>query len=318
MYPTLLKLHLPVIGNFEITTFGLMMFLAFIVGGWVLTRQFRRSGLTDELASWVVRAAAVGGIVGAKVYYAVLFRDWHLLFDRAGLVWYGGLIGGVVGCWFLLWRRKVDFLTAADATVPSLAIGYALGRIGCFLVGDDYGAPTNSWVGVAFPKGSPPTTCESLHDFGVKVNCLPGEMLKVHPTQLYESAAAVGFPAALPGLAGGLIVSPVLPLLLHVAIRLAIGASIISVIATSSGAAAAYVKERLANIRVAMFLELGTASGAIAGAYLAGLVHPRWLYILFGAMLGYSAAAMLRGIRATPSGEPAGALSDWLRLNGSY
>jgi len=190
MYPTLLKLRLPVIGNFEITTFGLMMFLAFIVGGWVLTRQFRRYGLTDDLASSMVLAAALGGIVGAKIYYAVLFRDWHLLFDRAGLVWYGGLIGGFLGCWFLLWRRKIDFLTAADATAPSLSIGYALGRIGCFLVGDDYGAPTNSWVGIAFPKGSPPTTCESLHDFGVNVSCLPGEILKVHPTQLYESASA--------------------------------------------------------------------------------------------------------------------------------
>jgi hypothetical protein len=127
-----------------------------------------------------------------------------------------------------------------------------------------------------------------------------------------------GFLGALLGLGGGLIVVPVLTLVLHVDIRLAIGASIISVIATSSGAAAAYVKEHLANIRVAMFLELGTASGAIVGAYLAGLVHPRWLYILFGAMLGYSAVAMLRGIHATASEEPPGALSDWLRLNGSY
>jgi len=127
-----------------------------------------------------------------------------------------------------------------------------------------------------------------------------------------------GFLGALLGLGGGLIVVPVLTLLLHVDIRLAIGASIISVIATSSGAAAAYVREHLANIRVAMFLELGTASGAIVGAYLAGLVHPRWLYVLFGAMLGYSAVAMLRGIHARPSDEPAGALSEWLRLNGSY
>jgi len=190
MYPTLLKLRLPVIGNFEITTFGLMMFLAFIVAGWVLTRQFRRYGLTDDLASSMVLAAAIGGIVGAKIYYAVLFRDWHLLFDRAGLVWYGGLIGGILACSWVVIRRKVDLLRAADATAPSLAIGYALGRIGCFLVGDDYGAPTNSWVGIAFPKGSPPTTCESLHDFGVNVSCLPGEILKVHPTQLYESASA--------------------------------------------------------------------------------------------------------------------------------
>jgi phosphatidylglycerol:prolipoprotein diacylglycerol transferase len=186
MFPTLVKF-----GSFEITTFGLMMFLAFIAAGWVLTRQFRHYGLSDDLASSMVMAAAIGGIVGAKVYYAILFRDWHLLFDRAGLVWYGGLIGGFLGCWFTLHRHRVDFLTAADAAAPSLAIGYALGRIGCFLVGDDYGAPTNSWVGVAFPKGSPPTTCESLHEFGVKVNCLPGEILKVHPTQLYESAAAL-------------------------------------------------------------------------------------------------------------------------------
>ena len=160
MFPTLVKF-----GSFEITTFGLMMFLAFIVGGWVLTRQFRRYGLTDDLASSMVMFAAVGGIVGAKIYYAILFRDWHLLFDRAGLVWYGGLIGGFLGCWFLLWRKRVDFLTAADATVPSLAIGYALGRIGCFLVGDDYGAPTNGWWGIAFPKGSPPTTAYALRDF---------------------------------------------------------------------------------------------------------------------------------------------------------
>jgi uncharacterized membrane protein YfcA len=131
-------------------------------------------------------------------------------------------------------------------------------------------------------------------------------------------AFVAGFLGALLGLGGGLIVVPVLTLLLHVDIRLAIGASIISVIATSSGAAAAYVREHLANIRVAMFLELGTASGAIVGAYLAGLVHPRWLYILFGAMLGYSAVAMLRGIHAAAIDQPPGALADWLRLHGSY
>lgn len=188
MYPTLLKF-----GSFEITTFGLMMFLAFIIGGWVLARQFRRHGLDEELASSIVVAAALGGIVGAKVYYAILFRDWHLLFDRAGLVWYGGLIGGLLACSWLLWRRRIDFLTVADASAPALAIGYALGRIGCFLVGDDYGRPTDAWFGVAFPKGAPPTTASSLRDFGVAVDpSIPGyQVLKVHPTQLYESSAAL-------------------------------------------------------------------------------------------------------------------------------
>ena len=185
MYPTLIKF-----GNFEITTFGLMMFLAFVAAGWVLTRQFRRYGLTDDLASTMVMAAAIGGIVGAKIYYAILYHSWAELVSRAGLVWYGGLIGGAIACSFVIVRNRVDFLVAADAAAPALAVGYALGRIGCFLVGDDYGAPTNSWVGIAFPKGSPPTTCESLHDFGVKVSCLPGEILKVHPTQIYESLAA--------------------------------------------------------------------------------------------------------------------------------
>src|SRR3954471_15059650 len=103
MYPTLLK-----IGSFEITTFGLMMFLAFVVAGWVLSRQFRRYGLSDDAASSVVMAAAIGGIVGAKIYYAILFRDWHLLLDRAGLVWYGGLIGGLLGFRAYFFFKKID------------------------------------------------------------------------------------------------------------------------------------------------------------------------------------------------------------------
>ena len=90
-----------------------------------------------------------------------------------------------------------------------------------------------------------------------------------------------GFLGSLLGLGGGLIVIPALTLLLHVDIRLAIGASIVSVIATSSGASAAYVREGLANMRVAMFLELGTTLGAITGAFLAGIVHPRLLFVLF-------------------------------------
>ena len=194
MWPTLIK-----IGNFEITTFGLMMFLAFIVAGWVLARQFRRYGLDEEVASSIVVAGALGGIVGAKVYYAILFRDWHLLFDRAGLVWYGGLIGGFLACSWLLWRKSVDFFTAADAAAPALAIGYALGRIGCFLVGDDYGRPTDAWFGIAFPKGAPPTTAGELRKLGANVDpSLPYDhVLRVHPTQLYETAAALAMFAIL-------------------------------------------------------------------------------------------------------------------------
>jgi phosphatidylglycerol---prolipoprotein diacylglyceryl transferase len=188
MWPTLVK-----IGNFEITTFGLMMFLAFIVGGWVLARQFRRYGLDEDVASSIVVAGALGGILGAKIYYAVLLGDWHLLFDRAGLVWYGGLIGGFLASVWVVWRNKLPFLTVADAAAPGLSIGYALGRIGCFLVGDDYGGPTNAWYGIAFPKGAPPTTAYELRRFGAQVDpSIPDyQVLTVHPTQLYETFAAL-------------------------------------------------------------------------------------------------------------------------------
>jgi uncharacterized membrane protein YfcA len=120
-----------------------------------------------------------------------------------------------------------------------------------------------------------------------------------------------GFLGALLGLGGGIIIVPALTLLLGVDIRLAIGASIVSVIATSSGAAAAYVRDRLANIRVAMFLELGTAAGAITGAVLAGIINPRFLFILFGLIVGYSAVAMLRGRR---SGEKEIEVGPWARV----
>ena len=137
------------------------------------------------------------------------------------------------------------------------------------------------------------------------------------------SVAAISFVAgmlgSLLGLGGGMIVVPALTLLLGIDIRLAIGASIISVIATSSGAAAAYVRDRLANLRVAMFLELGTTAGAITGAWVAGILHPRWLFVLFGAILGYSAFAMLRPrARAAPAHHGEVRLAHRLRLHSSY
>ena len=126
-----------------------------------------------------------------------------------------------------------------------------------------------------------------------------------------------GFLGSLLGLGGGIIVIPMLTLLMHVDIRLAIGASIISVIATSSGAAAAYVRDRVANLRVAMFLELGTTAGAISGAYLAGIIHTRWLFIAFGLILGYSAIVMLRPREVHTEGT-VGPVARYLRLRGSY
>lgn len=128
-----------------------------------------------------------------------------------------------------------------------------------------------------------------------------------------------GLLGSLLGLGGGIIVVPGLTLLLGVDIRFAIGASIVSVIATSSGAAAAYVRERMTNLRVAMFLELATTTGAITGAFLAGAVTTRWLYITFGLLMGYSAVAMFRKRSEVRPAEVAPSpLADRLALHGSY
>lgn len=111
---------------------------------------------------------------------------------------------------------------------------------------------------------------------------------------LLGASIAAGIVGAMLGLGGGVILVPVLTLLFHVPLRLAIGASIISVIATSSGAAVAYVRDGLTNLRIGMFLEIATTTGAVMGAYLAGIIPARWLYVLFGIMLAYSAWALIR------------------------
>ena len=137
---------------------------------------------------------------------------------------------------------------------------------------------------------------------------------------LFAICLLAGLLGSLLGLGGGIIVVPALTLLFHVDIRLAIGASIISVIATSSGAAAAYVRERITNLRVGMFLEIGTTLGAVTGAYVAGLVSGRVLYVVFAVVLGYSAVRMFAG-RSQAEGHhdvPPDALADRLNLHSSY
>ncbi|MCY0885030.1 MAG: sulfite exporter TauE/SafE family protein [Firmicutes bacterium] len=111
---------------------------------------------------------------------------------------------------------------------------------------------------------------------------------------LLGASIAAGILGAMLGLGGGVLLVPVLTLLFHINLRLAIGASIISVIATSSGAAVAYVRDGLTNLRIGMFLEIATTTGAVMGAYLAGIIPARWLYLLFGLMLAYSAWALVR------------------------
>jgi phosphatidylglycerol---prolipoprotein diacylglyceryl transferase len=207
MYP-----HLFTIGDFTVTSFGLMMFLSFVGGAWVLARQFEKRGLDPEAAWDMLLWIALGGIVGAKLYYVGLHYDALLenpvreLTNRGGLVWYGGFIGGVLAFYWQVRRRNLPLVPSFDATAPALALAYAIGRMGCFLVGDDYGRPTESWVGIAFPEGYPPSTAGYFRSIGTDI---PAEIpdaavLAVHPTQLYEVALALVMFAILWRLSGRL------------------------------------------------------------------------------------------------------------------
>lgn len=180
------------IGTFEITGFGILMMLSFLVGGWLVSLELRRRGWNEEYGADIVVAAVIGGIVGAKLWYVVLTGDPGSLFSRGGLVWYGGFLGGVLAVILNGWRRQVPMRVTMNLVAPALAAAYAVGRVGCFVVGDDYGRPTDLPIGVKFPQGLPPSTAQNLSSmFGVQVpaDIAPSTVLAVHPTQLYEVVA---------------------------------------------------------------------------------------------------------------------------------
>jgi phosphatidylglycerol:prolipoprotein diacylglycerol transferase len=177
MYPVLFR-----IGSFEVTSFGVLVAVAALVGMWLFGRELARSGLPRDAVDAAI-AGVMGGLVGAKVLWTIEFLGdqpvSELFFSRGGLSWFGGLIGGVATGLWMLRRRRVPIVRALVAATPALAVGHAIGRVGCFLVGDDYGRPSNLPWAIAFPQGLPPTT------------------VPVHPTQLYEAIVLVGIAAAL-------------------------------------------------------------------------------------------------------------------------
>jgi phosphatidylglycerol:prolipoprotein diacylglycerol transferase len=180
------------LGPLEVTGYGLMLMVAFLMGGWLIARQLRERQLREEYAADIVAAAVIGGIIGAKLWYVALTRDPGALFSRGGLVWYGGFIGGALAVILNGWRLKVPLRWTMQIAAPALAAAYALGRVGCFLVNDDYGRPSSLPWAVRFPEGLPPSTAGNLHQlFGVPIpaGTDPSTVLAVHPTQLYEVAA---------------------------------------------------------------------------------------------------------------------------------
>jgi len=178
------------IGPLNITGYGIMMMAGFLVGGWLIDRNLKERGFRHEYAADITVAAVVGGILGAKLWYVAATGEIGSLFTRGGLVWYGGFFGGTVAVLLNGLRLKVPTRWTLEVTAPALPAAYALGRLGCFMVGDDYGVPTSLPWGVQFPQGIPPTTAGSLAaNFGVPIpaGATSETLLAVHPTQIYEA-----------------------------------------------------------------------------------------------------------------------------------
>ena len=154
-----------------------MLWLASVAAAFVMDRNFRRARIQAD-AVGMVAIAVVAGIVGAKLWHVIdtpeEFRalGWRVLWDSSGFAWFGGLLFGISALVFQGWWSKIGGLRTLDLATPAAAIGYGIGRIGCFLSGDGcYGLPTNLPWGMSFPRGVDPI------------------FVRVHPTPLYECGA---------------------------------------------------------------------------------------------------------------------------------
>jgi phosphatidylglycerol---prolipoprotein diacylglyceryl transferase len=165
------------IGPLTLPSFGLMVATGLLAASYILQADLRRRGIRAD-AFLIIGIAGLAGIVGARLYHALespaeFFADPRsFIFTRYGFAWFGGFLGGFAALLILARREQIPALTFLDACSPAAAVGYAIGRIGCFLSGDgDYGIPTSLPWGMSFPNGVVPTT------------------ERVHPTPLYEFAA---------------------------------------------------------------------------------------------------------------------------------
>ena len=188
--------HLPTVlrvGPLELTGFGLAVLLAFVISQIICQRELWRRGHLVEADAIpdLILAALLGTLLGAKTYYVILTGDPGAFLSRGGFVFWGGFMGSVLFCWAVIRWKQLPFWRIADVAGLAIAAGYAVGRTGCWAVGDDYGRPWSGPFAVRFPEGAPPSTAANMSQlFGVQFpgDVPPTEVIAVHPTQLYETA----------------------------------------------------------------------------------------------------------------------------------
>ena len=182
------------VGPLEITGFGIAVLLAFVIAQIISQQELLRRGYGKEAEAIpdLIIACVVGTLIGGRLYYAgIVQQDWSALWGRAGFVFWGGFIGSVIACWLVIRHKKLLFARFADVGGIAIAGGYAVGRTGCWAVGDDYGKPWDGPLAVMFPEGAPPSTARNMNQlFGTPIpeGATPDTVLAVHPTQLYETA----------------------------------------------------------------------------------------------------------------------------------
>ncbi len=173
----------------NITGFGIAVLLAFVVAQVVAQTELERRGHDPNPVSDMIFAAVIGGLLGAKLFYVVVLGHWDSLFVRSGFVFWGGLIGGMLAVMGVVIYKRYGLMKVFDVGGPAVAAAYAVGRSGCWAVGDDYGRPYDGFLAVAFPEGAPPSTAGIMaREFGVQLAATvsPNTLLSVYPTQLME------------------------------------------------------------------------------------------------------------------------------------
>ncbi len=179
MFPELFRI--PFI-DFPVYTYGLLLATGIWLAIWLASRYGAQDGLNkDVVVSFAVRVI-IASLIGAKLLMIYTewgsYSDWRNIFSldflRAGGVYYGGFLAGLATAAYLIWHHHLPGWRVADAFAPGIALGQAIGRLGCFAAGCCWGKPTNSWIGVTFPPIGHEHT-------GVPVG------IPLHPTQLYES-----------------------------------------------------------------------------------------------------------------------------------
>jgi phosphatidylglycerol:prolipoprotein diacylglycerol transferase len=170
MYPTLFE-----IGNLSVSSFTVCSIIAFLMAYIIGIIEFKRKGISESLLDLLFGLSIIGGVIGAKLLFlfqnATLsqFLAEPLRYLSSGYTFYGGLLAAIFTFVIVTRLKKINFWLIGDAAAPALLLAYSIGRIGCLLIGDDYGTPSGLPWAVSFPNGSPPTS------------------ERVHPTQLYDT-----------------------------------------------------------------------------------------------------------------------------------